>query len=675
MEKLVGVSQTKLDRFLVCGLGSLGQCCVVALKEFGVSIVAIELVQPDRWEIVNLPDLLDELIVGDCSQTFILEQAKIHSCRAALLVTSNESINIETALAIRQLNPHTRLVVRSAKENLNQLLSQQLGNFIAYESTQLPATAFALAAFGSETLGVFKLDGQKWQIVKCRIDRSSTSSYLGRPIYDLNSSRRQILTHARHDEKLSTSFYRWESDRVVDLGDTLVYLETAEQSVSQTDRGAIAPKRSKRAIEWRKTYRSIEKFVKKPLSKFWQLNFQQQVRRVAFIYGVILFLLLPIGTLLFYWYYPDISLIAAFSATAILLLGGYGDLFGNLSPTTSIPWWLQLFSFLLALVGTAFVGVLYALITEALLSFRFQLVKRRPQLPQQNHIVIVGFGRIGQSVAKFLQEFQKPIVAITFNTNLDREILPQVPLISGNVKEALAKANLATAKSIVIVTDDEILNLEVALMARSIAPHLNLVIRTAQRHLNDRLSQLLPFARVLFPDATAAEVFVGAAFGENIINLFHLNERSILVTEYKVESGDTLNGFLIAEIACGYGVIPILYQKPNNSSVFLPSEDSRLAEGDRLVVLATSDALQRIERGTTSMYPKQALVRIEKVSTADAAFEGANTIARISGCSLSLARKLIDSLPQTLPTLLYRHQAQRLVRELSKIFVQARIIN
>jgi hypothetical protein len=212
-------------------------------------------------------------------------------------------------------------------------------------------------------------------------------------------------------------------------------------------------------------------------------------------------------------------------------------------------------------------------------------------------------------------------------------------------------------------------------MARAIAPHLNLVIRTAQRHLNDRLSQLLPNARVLFPDATAAEVFVGAAFGENIINLFHLNERSILVTEYKVESGDTLNGFLITEIACGYGVVPILYQKPNNSPVFLPSEDSRLAQGDRLVVLATSDALQRIERGRTSMYPKQALVRIEKILTADAAFEGANTIARISGCSLSLARQLTDSLPQTLSTPLYKHQAQRLVRELSKIFVQARIIN
>ena len=31
-----------LDYFLVCGLGSLGQNCLVALKEFGVKVIAIE---------------------------------------------------------------------------------------------------------------------------------------------------------------------------------------------------------------------------------------------------------------------------------------------------------------------------------------------------------------------------------------------------------------------------------------------------------------------------------------------------------------------------------------------------------------------------------------------------------------------------------------------------------
>lgn len=167
---------------------------------------------------------------------------------------------------------------------------------------------------------------------------------------------------------------------------------------------------------------------------------------------------------------------------------------------------------------------------------------------------------------------------------------------------------------------------------------------------------------------------MGAAFGEKIINLFHLNNQTILVTEYRIELGDTLNGLLISEVACGYGVIPILYQKIAQTAVFFPSEDLKLADSERLVVLATIDALQRVERGATSMYPKQTLVRIDKVLTSDALFDGANTIARISGCHLSLARNLMNNLPQTLPFPLYHYQAQRLVRELRKILVQARII-
>ncbi len=697
-------SPPNVERFLVCGLGSLGQCCVVALKKFGVSVVAIELVKPDRWEIANLPDLLDELIIGDCSENSILEEANIRSCRAALLVTSNERINIETALAIHQLNPHTRLVVRSAKENLNYLLSQQINNFIAYDSTQLPATAFALAAFDAEVLGLFQLDGKNLQVVRRYIDdqkraplrgslrdRNANISYLGRSLYDLISQKRQILTHSRHGEPLCSSFYQWNLEEIVDLGDSLVCLEIVEQHSLQPDPDAdsswqqqIPPKRSmvarslgyslKLFDRFFRDNRSFREEIANKINQFWQFSFQRQVRQIAIIYCSILLLLLPIGTLLFHAYYPGISLLFAFSATAILLLGGYGDVFGNLSPSLPIPWWLQLFSLLLALVGTAFVGVLYALITEALLSVRFQFVKRRPQIPPQNHVAIVGMDRIGQQVATLLQEFHQPLVAITFHSSFERETLMQIPIIVGNIKEALAKANLSKAKSMAILTEDEIFNLEVALMARSIAPNLHLVIRTCQQHLNERFSSFLPNAQVLFPDATAAEVFVGAAFGEKIINLFHLNNQTILVTEYQVELGDTLNGLLISEVACGYGVIPILHQKSPQAAVFFPSEDLKLYEGDRLVVLATIDALQRVERGATSMYPKQALVRIDKALTSDALFDGANTIARISGCRLSLARNLMNGLPQTLPLPLYKHQAQRLVRELRKIFVQARIV-
>lgn len=665
-------TQLQLDRFLVCGLGSLGQHCVAALKEFGVSVIVIEQVQPHSWEISDLPNLLEDLILGDCRQNSILERAKIHRCRAALIVTSNEQVNAETALAIRQLNPRTRLVVRSAKENLNQLLSEQLGDFIAFDPIQLPASAFAFAALGSETLCFFKLDGQWLHVLKRQISPSDRWCNV-RLLHELGSRQRQIIYHTHYPGSLPRTFHDWEPNELLQAEDTLVYLETAEQlffSPTQTP-----PSRQPKRMEWQKNILRFPKRFRGQLSKFWQLSFQQRVRRVALLCGITVSILLLMGTVLFELYYPGITFLAAFTATVILLLGGYGDLFGNLEQIGVIPWWLQLFSLGLSLAGTTFVGVLYALLTEALLSSKFQFIKRRPPIPQQAHIAIIGLGRVGQRIARLLQEFKQAIVGITFNPDFEQTNMLDIPLIFGNLKEALAKANLSTAKSVVIVTDDEVLNLEVALMARAINPDSHLVIRTSSQRLSEHLSQLLPRAQVLGTHAVVAEAFATAAFGEKVIALFRFNNQTILVTEYQIESEDTLNGLLLSEVAYGYGVVPILHQKLPNSSILMPLGDIRLAVGDRLVVLATIDGLQRIERGTIDTSAKHWQVRVERALSSEAIFEGANAIARITGCSLGQARELMNHLPGTLPIMLYKHQAQRLIRELNKLLVKASLIS
>ena len=96
--------------------------------------------------------------------------------------------------------------------------------------------------------------------------------------------------------------------------------------------------------------------------------------------------------------------------------------------------------------------------------------------------------------------------------------------------------------------------------------------------------------------------------------------------------------------------------------------------GDRLVVLATSEGLRRIEQGQLQLHLKCWFVRVEKALTPDAVFEGANIITRISGCRLSLARDLMNHLPQTLDVALYQHQGQRLTQELRKALVKAGLV-
>ena len=63
---------------------------MAALKEFGVIVHAIEAMEPQYWEVPDLPDRLHQLLIGDCRQPKVLEQVGIQQCRAVLLVTSDE---------------------------------------------------------------------------------------------------------------------------------------------------------------------------------------------------------------------------------------------------------------------------------------------------------------------------------------------------------------------------------------------------------------------------------------------------------------------------------------------------------------------------------------------------------------------------------------------------------
>jgi hypothetical protein len=283
---------------------------------------------------------------------------------------------------VRQLNPYTRILVRSGQENLNQLLEQQLGNFFAEDPTKLTSTTFALASLGTETLGFFDLDGQRLQVVQRQLELGDPWTNI-RLLQELNTSRRQILAHFTQNYQFTEMFHQWDPNRVVELGDILIYLEKVDEFLL-TGTGKLRDLEKPKNF-WKKQLQLALNNIKIELSQLWRLSFLRQIKRVALFSFIIVITLLLIGTFLFQKYYPDTSLLYAFYATVILLLGGYADLFGQFEPVVPIPWWLQLFALLLTVVGTVFVGVLYALLTEALLSAKFELIRSRPPIPKNNH--------------------------------------------------------------------------------------------------------------------------------------------------------------------------------------------------------------------------------------------------------------------------------------------------
>ncbi len=660
---------------VVCGLGSLGQHCVAVLKEFGVRVSAIEIAEIMDWEINDLPTQVDALVRGDCCQSKILEQAGVPDCRAVLLVTSSESVNIEAAFAVRLMNPRARIIVRSSKQNLNQLITTHLGDFLALEATQLSAPAFAIAALGSEMRGFINLAGSLLRVVKVQINGSHPWCDR-KTVNDLNSPTRRVLSHIPAKMDLPTEFHTWQPDRQLRSGDLVAYVEVFEGAGGMMPIALpFAPKSSRKS---RLTFKQItarltsRPYLRKQLKAFWKSTAEQQSKRVAIVVGVMIFIVFLLGMGILKLTYPDQHWLALFYTVGVMLLGAYDAVFAVFDPASSIPLWLRLMNLLYMLIGTASIAVLYALLTERLLSAKFQLPKKRPPIPIQNHVVLIGLGRVGQRVAALLQQLNQPFVAVS-SEPLSSSILPNMPLVVSELTSALTKVNLETARSVVVVTDNEMENLEIGLMTHAANPGCATTIRVFTPQFGESIQQLVPFAKVLSAYALSAEAFVATVFGENVLSLIRLNEQTVLVTEYEIVIGDTLDGLLLSEIAYGYDVVPISHQKGQEPTRLMPSDDLRIQAGDRLVLLATLDGLQQIERGDRRL--PTCWVNIEKTVTKDAIFDGERVIAIVTGCSINEASQLMKQLPQRLPIPLYSHQAQRLVRELRKAQVIADVIS
>ncbi len=297
---------------------------------------------------------------------------------------------------------------------------------------------------------------------------------------------------------------------------------------------------------------------------------------------------------------------------------------------------------------------------------------------KSERFLVCGLGSLGQHCVAILKEYGVAVSAID-------QVRPknwEVPNLQNLLEDLfigdccqtkiLEKAQIRKCRTVLLVTSDERVNIEAAFAARLLNPQVRLVVRSNKQNLNQILSQNLGNFIAFEPNQLTA-----SAFGENILGLFHLNNQAIQVVEYMVEEGDTLNGLMLSDIAYGYGAVPILYQKfvpspPKSPPKFMPAYEIRLAIGDRMIVLANSHSLQRIERGELSSRIWQ--IKVEKALTSDAVFDGANVISIISGCDISTARQFMNNLPGNLPLTMYKSQAQRLVFKLNKLRVMASLL-
>lgn len=120
--------------------------------------------------------------------------------------------------------------------------------------------------------------------------------------------------------------------------------------------------------------------------------------------------------------------------------------------------------------------------------------------PAQGHVIILGFGRVGQSAARMLSMEKIAYIAIDFDPiRVQESLLASEPIIFGDVsqKSILHNANIESAQSVVITFDQTNKAVDAIHTIRSISDTLPIIVRTRKDYHLDTLyaagaSQVVP---------------------------------------------------------------------------------------------------------------------------------------------------------------------------------------
>lgn len=224
----------------------------------------------------------------------------------------------------------------------------------------------------------------------------------------------------------------------------------------------------------------------------------------------------------------------------------------------------------------------------------------------KDHTIVCGLGKVSARVVRWILDMNEEVVVIeSSSTNPFLEDVRSwgVPVIIADARraEVLKDAAIQYAESIVPCTNDDLVNLSIALEARRQVPNIKVVLRMFDVqmaanvrtgfHIHTAFSIPELSAPAFAAAATKAPLDYAFSYGEN-------SERSLLtITKFTMVQESVLNGYSVKALEQEFNVAVIAWRH-EGEFLLHPTDDTILTAGDRFVLSASIDALMQISQLT-----------------------------------------------------------------------------
>jgi Trk K+ transport system NAD-binding subunit len=217
-----------------------------------------------------------------------------------------------------------------------------------------------------------------------------------------------------------------------------------------------------------------------------------------------------------------------------------------------------------------------------------------------NHIVIIGLGHLGFRVARALHQLGESFVGIEMDPEAD--LLTQVqawdvPVIRGDANkfDVLRRAGIDRAHTVVIVTSDDTLNLQIAIHARAINPKIRTIVRLFDDDFAREVRIAFGITAAYSASALAAPAFAAAAADLAVGQPVSVGGRTLNMNHFTIGQSSPLARRPVGEVERAYDLSVVLLRRDDRSELH-PADEFLLEAGDQITVFADSSTLHRLNR-------------------------------------------------------------------------------
>ncbi|HEY1729857.1 MAG TPA: potassium channel protein [Candidatus Baltobacteraceae bacterium] len=283
----------------------------------------------------------------------------------------------------------------------------------------------------------------------------------------------------------------------------------------------------------------------------------------------------------------------------IATISTVGDSSHDLS-TAGRLWTLGVIVFGVGVTGYVFLSVAgYLLEGHLFAAVGEQRIRARVRA-MNDHYILCGFGRVGQSIARDLVAAQRTVVILDTNpASLDNAAKQGYAVVHGNPAdvETLKAAGIERARGLVIATDQDAENVYVALSARMLRPDVYIIARANAQDSLAKL-KLAGANNIISPYGIGGKRMAQLAMRPTAIEfldtVLDAESKALSLEDFVVRDGSRLIGQPIKALFAISETI-ILALKRDDAMQFRPPHDTALRAGDELVVAGPSSSIRALE--------------------------------------------------------------------------------